>query len=447
MSAMKKRKVPMADESSSSEDDVPISKRLKMNTPGGGAKAASKTKAATSSVISAGIHHEDEYLWVVVTEGSKPSQKVAAFDIDGTIVSPKSVKKNGKPNKFPQTRSDWRFYHPVNHLHASHKQKTRIAEKLRKLHSNGVRIVFFTNQAGILKGKQKCSDITGKIQDLAKNIGVPITGFIAGGKDRWRKPNTDMWTHFVRKFNGGSVDMKNCIYVGDAAGREKRKDKFDRPRDFSCSDRKYAKNIGIRFATPEAFFYGEKEAPFVWRSLNPAEWLKEAVKRPLYPGKTPTFPAPQQELIIMVGFPASGKTTFAKKHLEKHGYVWINRDTLSTVSKCKKALTDALKSGKSAVVDNTNPTIKTRQDWLNIANKLGVPSRCLVMTSSKEEVKHFNFFRQKKGGPKVPEIAINVFNKKYEKPSKSEGFTKLYFVNFVPKFDSKEDEKLFRQHN
>jgi len=43
-----------------------------------------------------------------------------------------------------------------------------------------------------------------------------------------------------------------------------------------------------------------------------------------------------QEFVIMVGMPASGKSTFRKKYLEPQGYVAVNRDTLGTMAKCVK---------------------------------------------------------------------------------------------------------------
>ena len=46
-----------------------------------------------------------------------------------------------------------------------------------------------------------------------------------------------------------------------------------------------------------------------------------------------------QELVVMVGCPASGKSTLRKKYLEPHGYVAVNRDTMGTFEKCCKVLT------------------------------------------------------------------------------------------------------------
>ena len=43
-------------------------------------------------------------------------------------------------------------------------------------------------------------------------------------------------------------------------------------------------------------------------------------------------------MILMIGPPASGKSTFTKKYLVPHNYVHINRDTLQTQEKCLKVL-------------------------------------------------------------------------------------------------------------
>lgn len=40
------------------------------------------------------------------------------------------------------------------------------------------------------------------------------------------------------------VDRSQCLYVGDAAGRAKNWAP-DKPKDFSCSDRKFAANLGV----------------------------------------------------------------------------------------------------------------------------------------------------------------------------------------------------------
>lgn len=47
-------------------------------------------------------------------------------------------------------------------------------------------------------------------------------------------------------------------------------------------------------------------------------------------------------MIMMVGPPASGKSTFSKKHFVSNGYIHINRDTLKTQDKCLKVFNEKL---------------------------------------------------------------------------------------------------------
>ena len=74
---------------------------------------------------------------------------------------------------------------------------------------------------------------------------VSLQCFVSTGQNHYRKPSTAVWDHFEEKCNGGvKLDTSKCVYVGDAAGRPK-----DwapgKGKDFSCSDRMFAANIGI----------------------------------------------------------------------------------------------------------------------------------------------------------------------------------------------------------
>ncbi len=85
-----------------------------------------------------------------------------------------------------------------------------------------------------------------------------------------------MWDYMVENDNDNiKPDLKSCCYVGDAAGRPKNWEP-GKPRDFSCSDRKFAANIGIQFYTPEEYFLGGKPGPFDWGTCEPSKTLQEA---------------------------------------------------------------------------------------------------------------------------------------------------------------------------
>jgi len=439
----KKRKLEEDEDSitfTSDEEDIPLVKRFKA-APANKAKSLKKKVYYPQRKL---VGEENGYkawqvgesLWVAEPPNVRNSTKVVGFDIDSTIVVPKSLKKTGKPNKFPQNRQDWKWWDP------------RVPGKLREIHAKGVRVVFFTNQAGIVKKKTMPDEIWGKAIDLSKAAKIPITTFISGAKDRWRKPQTDMWDYFGQEFNGGMEDKELCAYVGDAGGRPKDWRKGAK-RDFSCSDRKFAANLGIRFYTPETYFLGLKPYPkFEWRSTNPITFYKAQKKKSLYMGASPTFPHEKGKLdvILMVGYPGSGKTTYCKKYMVKpYNYVWVNRDTLKTPAKCKKFLKQSLAEGKNVVVDNTNPTIKKRAEYIAIAKQFGAHVRCFWIQLEKEDAEHINAFRFKLGGARVPTIAYNIFRKNFETPTKAEGFAEVVKVNFIPEFPDAEKEKLFMQ--
>ena len=53
------------------------------------------------------------------------------------------------------------------------------------------------------------------------------------------------WDYFVKNSNNKvEVDLDECTYVGDAAGRPKDWAP-EKKKDFSCTDRMFAANIGI----------------------------------------------------------------------------------------------------------------------------------------------------------------------------------------------------------
>ena len=61
----------------------------------------------------------------------------------------------------------------------------------------------------------------------------------------YRKPSPGMWRYVVEKGNGGvTVDLSDSLYVGDAAGRVAGWQP-GKKKDFACSDRLFALNVGM----------------------------------------------------------------------------------------------------------------------------------------------------------------------------------------------------------
>jgi len=150
--------------------------------------------------------------------------------------------------------------------------------------------------------------------------------------------------------------------------------------------------------------------------------------------------------VVSVGCPASGKSTFARKYLVPHGYAHINRDTLKTPAACLKACNQALSSGASVVVDNTNPTKDVRADYINLAKKYGVRSiRCFQFQADMKLARHLNALRLKtnEGHEDVPKVAYFTYFKKLQEPNLDEGFTEIVSIDFVPEFDDQNHEHAF----
>ncbi len=158
--------------------------------------------ASASSEFKQNIWEELGSLLVFHRGHSAPSAKVAAFDVDNTIIETKSGKK------FASGPTDWKFMNKVR-------------DKLTSLVHEGFKIVFLTNQLGISKGKPTKKDFKKKVEDIALKLEIPLLLLAATAKDNYRKPCMGMWDHLVNRGNGSVViDMKSSMYVGDAAGRE-----------------------------------------------------------------------------------------------------------------------------------------------------------------------------------------------------------------------------------
>jgi len=93
-------------------------------------------------------------------------------------------------------------------------------------------------------------------------------------------------------------DNTETLYIGDAVGRKD---------DWSDKDRLVAERLGATFHVPEDMF------PLV-------------VAKPL---PKAAAPSKKHEVVIMVGYPASGKSTIAKI-LEESGYHRVDGDSLKT---------------------------------------------------------------------------------------------------------------------
>ena len=334
------------------------------------------------------------------------NKKIASFDLDHTLIKP------ANNQKFSETDSDWILYDKC------------VPSKLKKLDEEGYELVIVTNQNGVAKGKVDIETFKSKMQKIVNYFGLNFTIYAAFEDDLYRKPRIKLWTEFI---NG---DTNTSFYCGDAAGLK---------GDFSDTDFKFALNVGMKFMYRDEFLFDKVE------TLNPEYPVK--FDEILGEQKYKFVPNKEQEVIINVGFPGSGKTYFTKTYVLPHDYVHINQDTLKTKAKCLKAFKEALKKNKSVVVDNTNLGSDSRKLYLDVAKEYKVKCRCLHYVVAKEVCKHNAYYRNyvTDGQTKpIPRIVYNMMNKKFTEPTKEEGFFEIDKIDFKLDFDDENDIKLYK---
>jgi bifunctional polynucleotide phosphatase/kinase len=155
-----------------------------------------------------------------------------------------------------------------------------------------------------------------------------------------QKPDTSLFRSAYPTVGTGS------FYVGDAAGR---------PGDWSDKDAQFAANLGVPFKTPESMFP-----------------LAASEVRPSLASKGP-------EVVIMVGYPASGKSTVARSLA---GYHIVDGDRLKT----EVAMVRDAKAHLGPVVfDCTGGSKKKRAAFVRFAKDNGLPVRVFWLQTSIED--------------------------------------------------------------
>ncbi|CAF1007355.1 unnamed protein product [Adineta steineri] len=370
----------------------------------------------------------DKGLEVFTSKGVISSEKIAAFDMDGTII----LTKSGKVH--PTDENDWRIGFDT------------CFKKLKQLIAENYKLVVFTNQRGLMKATST-DNFRKKIQFIQQKLNVPLQVFVAIHSGRYRKPCIGSWQLLQSKYNDGiKIDKSKSFYVGDAAGRPD-KWRTKAKKDHSSADRLFAVNLGLKFYTPEEYFLGLSKAIYDMPKFEPKSL--RSIQSLLEPS-TATMTLDKTEVIVMCGLPASGKSWFVKKYIVPHKYEYVNRDEVGTWQKCVKMAELALSKKQSVVIDNTNLDKESRQRYIEVANTFGVSCRCFVMNVSIEHAKHNNLFRQMIGTDDahkdVNDIVIMGAQKRYVKPTLDEGFSEIVTINMQPLFNDTDMEELYYQY-
>lgn len=262
--------------------------------------------------------------------------------------------------KFPKDVADWQYLR---------QSVPEVLQKYGKTHH----VVIVTDQSKPWKIDQiKAALSPLNLEHLTIVIGVQT-----------QKPSTTLFHKALPKFKQSS----NAFYVGDAAGRE---------GDWSDKDKVFAHNLQVTFYTPEEMFPLPKQVPIK------------------------VVPKTSGTVIIMIGYPGSGKSTIAKQY-EKAGYTVISGDEYKTgpaMIKRAQAVTTPV------VFDSTAGTKEKRQMFVKFAQEHNMPVTAIWVQTSIDESMERNKQRAVTTGIKpVPTVAFYLYRKHFEEPHESEGFS------------------------
>lgn len=355
-------------------------------------------------------NHTNKYMFYIPNNFRiKKYSKIAGFDLDHTIIKPKSG------NVFPKNSDDWMIW------------DESVSTKLKDLINDKYSICIFSNQSKIKSENDEILFKT-KINSIFNVLDIDVPIFISINKGFYRKPFTGLWDLMKNILNIPSISNES-FYCGDAAGRWD-KWKKGKKKDFSCSDRMFAHNIGIEFHTPEYIFLYESETynwSFNKEIINSVDQKNKITSQELISLSNPD----NKVIYISVGPPGSGKSTTANQFF--NNFKIISQDEFKNKKTCIQKTLESINQGDNIIIDNTNSDKETRKLYIDIAKLNGYEINCLRFTTSIELSKYLNCLRcQLSMGKKdiVPDIAYNVFKKKLIEPSIDEGFNNIY--NYHP---------------
>jgi predicted kinase len=139
------------------------------------------------------------------------------------------------------------------------------------------------------------------------------------------------------------------------------------------------------------------------------------------------------ELVLLIGLPGAGKSTFFRLHFAD-SHVHVSRDAFGERRRPEtlqnELLRDALGSGRSVVIDNTNVSVEERARFIDEARLHGVRVVGYRFDVSTRECVSRNDGRS--GRARIPKVGILSAAKRLVAPSKEEGFDALYRVRVLP---------------
>jgi predicted kinase len=132
------------------------------------------------------------------------------------------------------------------------------------------------------------------------------------------------------------------------------------------------------------------------------------------------------ELVVFVGLQGSGKSSY---YASRYGatHVHVSKDVLGHArhkqERQMRLVEQALRTGRSVVVDNTNARKADRAPLVALARTFGATPVAVWFTAPVAECLRRNAARE--GKSRVPAVAIYTTARKLEPPTREEGFDQI----------------------
>lgn len=127
------------------------------------------------------------------------------------------------------------------------------------------------------------------------------------------------------------------------------------------------------------------------------------------------------EVVIMIGFPGSGKSSYIRENFDAVDYHIIDGDRYKT-PKTMVRQASLFVDQRSIVFDSTGYSVAKRAAFVQFAWDYGLPVRAVWISTSLEDSQAQNDLRGAAGGNHVPEEAYQFYATAFEEPSEEEGF-------------------------
>ena len=304
-----------------------------------------------------------------------PRSKVAAFDMDGTLLVWRTT---GWPSKL----SDYELWNSA------------VITKLRTLYDEeGYQLVIISNQGAIrsaFTGK-KATAVKSLIEWLIATIDRPISVVLSTDKKKgFHKPSVKLWQAAQHLFGSSSKSwsIADSFYVGDSVG-----DDNDAQGGVDIA---LARNVSqmtgqtLRFFTPDDYF-GPSHAQQRQKLTSTVVAVPNAVlsaRAALCSGNLCHQDSDHKKplLLMLVGAQGSGKSTVAQRIVEHNPDQWahFSQDTIQNGKPGKReqveaAVERALHENKCVIVDRMHLDASQREPFVALAQRLSVPVHALVL--------------------------------------------------------------------